>query len=161
MASIANQLAWAAEQLRNQEIPHPRREAELILASLLGYSREQLVVSPDATLRAAKEQHFQQLIEERGKGMPLSYLTGERQFFGLSIEVSPMVLIPRPESELLVEWALERCHARSLQESGCWCCQERPRRSWCSPDRPAHDRMRKTPPESSCCPGNRDTLVKM
>ncbi len=116
MVSIAHELTWAAKQLRKQEIPHPRREAELILACVFGYQREMLVLRHDAAVSDTRKQLFRELIQERGGGKPLAYLTGEREFFGLSFKVSPTVLIPRPESELLVEWALERCRVRLLQE---------------------------------------------
>lgn len=83
-----------------------RLDSEVLLGHLLGYSRTQLVVNSQEPCAPEVAAHFSAFIERRQRGEPTSYITGEREFWGLSFHVSPAVLIPRPESELIVEEAL-------------------------------------------------------
>jgi release factor glutamine methyltransferase len=100
----------------------PLHEARLLLSSALGLSRTTLEahperkVSPDATAR------FRALVARRATGEPIAYLTGQREFYGLEFRVTPQVLIPRAETELLVDIALETNAKRILDlgtGSGC------------------------------------------
>jgi release factor glutamine methyltransferase len=84
----------------------PRLDAELLLAFAAGRTRSSVLASPERELDPAVRERFAALLERRARGEPLAYLTGEREFFSLSLAVSPDVLIPRPETELLVELTL-------------------------------------------------------
>jgi release factor glutamine methyltransferase len=81
-------------------------DAELLLAHVLGQTRARLRSHPEATLAAGQTQLYLELIGRRAAGEPLAYLTGRREFWSLDLAVTPAVLIPRPETELLVERAL-------------------------------------------------------
>ena len=87
-------------------------DVELLLAHVLHSRREHLLVHPDQTLSLTAVHRFRSLIKKRGEGMPLAYLVGSKEFFGLNFIVNKFVLVPRPETELIVEMALDR-----LQES--------------------------------------------
>ncbi len=84
----------------------PRLDAELLLAEILGVGRGTLLARMDDALDAAQSARFEALIARRAAGEPLAYLTGHREFWSLKLAVTPDVLVPRPESELLVERAL-------------------------------------------------------
>lgn len=86
----------------------PAAEARLLLASATGWTRVDLIAHPERTLAPAAQARFSDLAARRRAGAPIAYLLGEREFYGLSLTVSPSVLIPRPETELLVDLALER-----------------------------------------------------
>ncbi len=84
-----------------------RLDAQLLLAHLLDQTRSWLLAHDDALLDAAQTQTLQQQLARRAAGEPLAYVLGEAEFRGLRLQVSPAVLVPRPETELLVEWALQ------------------------------------------------------
>jgi release factor glutamine methyltransferase len=83
-------------------------EARLLLESASGLSRVAMAAHPDALLRQAVVDSYLAAVARRRSGEPIAYLLGQREFYGVSIVVSPEVLIPRPETELLVDFALER-----------------------------------------------------
>jgi release factor glutamine methyltransferase len=83
-----------------------RLDSEVLLGHLLGYTRTQLIINSGEVCKPETVAHFSACIERRQRGEPTSYITGEREFWGLSFKVSPAVLVPRPESELIVEEAL-------------------------------------------------------
>lgn len=89
-------------------IESARFEAQLLLALALGVTRTAVLAETYAAPTEEQRERFQYLVEERAKRVPLAYLRGTQEFFGLDFEVSPAVLIPRPETELLVEFALKR-----------------------------------------------------
>lgn len=84
----------------------PRLTAEALLAHVLGMRRTQLLAQPERPLSAEIEQRFEALVRRAAEGEPLAYLTGAREFHGLEFVVNPHVLVPRPETELLVDEAL-------------------------------------------------------
>lgn len=86
--------------------PDARREAEWLLLAASGTSRAALLAHPDMSVAAADVERFRGWLERRRRGEPLAYLTGTRGFWTLELEVSPDVLVPRPETEMLVERAL-------------------------------------------------------
>jgi release factor glutamine methyltransferase len=86
----------------------PRLDAELLLAAVLGLDRDRLRARQALPLDPAAARAFQALLARRLAGEPVAYLLGRREFWTLDLEVGPAVLVPRPETELLVEWALER-----------------------------------------------------
>jgi release factor glutamine methyltransferase len=98
-------LLRAAEQ-RLAADSSPRLDAELLLASLLGAGRGHLYAHADDPVEAALAARYMALIERRAGGEPLAYLTGRREFWTLTLDVSPAVLVPRPETELVIERAL-------------------------------------------------------
>ena len=83
-------------------------EARILMAHALQCSRVQLVIRENDVLSAEQVNNISGLLLRRMQGEPIAYLTGEREFFGLSLKVTPDVLIPRPETELLVELAMEK-----------------------------------------------------
>jgi release factor glutamine methyltransferase len=106
-------LAAAAARLGGGD--DARAEAELLLAHALGRSRAWLYAWPEFEPAAAQAAQFERLLEARRRGEPIAYLTGRREFWSLDLAVTPAVLIPRPETELLVELAL----ARMPQDEAC------------------------------------------
>jgi release factor glutamine methyltransferase len=105
MNTVGATLHEATARLRSAS-PTARLDAELLLAHVLGISRTRLVASLPDTLDAADAARFAQLAERRIAGEPVAYLVGEREFYGLMFAVDARVLVPRPETELLVELAL-------------------------------------------------------
>jgi release factor glutamine methyltransferase len=81
-------------------------EARLLLAHVLGVPRSQLIAHGERALGPVQAEHFAGLVARRAAGEPVAYITGEREFWGLALRVTPAVLIPRPETELLVERVL-------------------------------------------------------
>ena len=86
--------------------PLPLPEMRALLAHQLGVTREELIARPGLRVAPAHVQAFAQLVDRRQRGEPLAYLLGRKEFYGRVFEVSPAVLIPRPETELLVDIAL-------------------------------------------------------
>ncbi len=86
----------------------PRVEAEMLLMHVVGSSRAGLLTHPERPLTHAQVDEYGELVDDRASGYPLPHLTGEVEFYGLPLEVTPEVLIPRPETEVLVDLALER-----------------------------------------------------
>jgi len=84
-----------------------RRDAEILLGHCLSRPRSWLYTWPEREVSAADADHFRQLLEQRRCGQPVAYLLGQREFWSLSLAVNPHTLIPRPETETLVSWALE------------------------------------------------------
>lgn len=105
----------AALTLGAQQLAHasdtPRLDAELLLAHATSRTRSALLASSDRDVDLAAEARFSALVERRARGEPLAYLTGEREFYSLPLAVSPDVLIPRPETELLVEHTIAAASA--------------------------------------------------
>ncbi|WP_374426646.1 peptide chain release factor N(5)-glutamine methyltransferase [Ideonella dechloratans] len=97
-----------AQALRQaQQAGLDRVDAHLLLGHLLQRERSWLIAHDDAPLPASEQQRFDALVRRRLDGEPVAYLLGEREFHGLTLQVSPAVLVPRPDTEVLVEWALE------------------------------------------------------
>lgn len=90
-----------------------RLDAQWLLEHLFGRPRSWLVAHDQAALSSAQADRYAHLLARRAAGEPLAYLVGEREFRGLLLKLSPAVLVPRPETELLVEWALECLPERS------------------------------------------------
>jgi release factor glutamine methyltransferase len=83
-------------------------DARLLLAAATGFSEASLIASPERALPAAAEAQFLEFVKRRNSGEPVAYILGRKEFYGLELAVDPAVLIPRPETELLVDLALER-----------------------------------------------------
>lgn len=96
------------------------REARLLLAEVAGFSQASLAASPDEDVPFEVETAFLEFVRRRIAGEPVAYLLGRKEFYGLELSVNPSVLIPRPETELLVDLALERDPASVLDlGTGC------------------------------------------
>ena len=90
------------------------REARLLLSRVTGFSEAAVLAFPERTLPADAAERFASFSERRRKGEPVAYILGEKEFYGLRLAVNPAVLIPRPETELLVDLALERAFSSAL-----------------------------------------------
>jgi release factor glutamine methyltransferase len=100
---IADLLRSAAARIGGDS---PRLDAELLLAHHLGWSRGDVLLKADTTVEAVE---FQDLVDRRVAGEPIAHITGHREFWSLDLKVTPDVLIPRPDSETLIEVALKHC----------------------------------------------------
>jgi release factor glutamine methyltransferase len=107
LLTIAEALRDAAEALRASGAAEARREAASLLSHALARDRTFLITHADERLTAEQLHSYLSLVERRVSGEPLQYIKGTQEFYGLDFEVTPDVLIPRPETELLVETALE------------------------------------------------------
>jgi release factor glutamine methyltransferase len=105
--SIRDALAWGAQALRRAAIGNARLDAEVLLRHTLDMDRERLYMSTEAPMSAGQEAKFRELVLRRSRREPVAYITGHKEFWSLDFVVSPAVLIPRPETELLVEVALQ------------------------------------------------------
>ncbi|MBA3624798.1 MAG: peptide chain release factor N(5)-glutamine methyltransferase, partial [Methylibium sp.] len=90
-----------------------RLDAQALLSAVLRQPRAWLLAHDEAALEGEAQTRFQALLERRAQGEPLAYLLGAKEFFGLPLAVTPDVLVPRPDTETLVEWALELLPADS------------------------------------------------
>lgn len=104
MRTVRSILSQARSRLARSD--SPSLDAEVVLAFVLKKSREYLAANPDLQPLPAQSTEFNKLVSRRAKGEPVAYLTGHKEFFGLDFKVNKHVLIPRPETELLVERAL-------------------------------------------------------
>lgn len=105
--TIADAIREGAEMFNAAGLAEARREAGGLLQHVIGRDRTFVLAHPEQQLTDGQLQTFQELLKRRAAGEPLQYLTAQQSFFGLDFEVAPGVLIPRPETELLVELALE------------------------------------------------------
>ena len=112
--TVGDALRAAAPRLRASGSRSPRLDAELLLASALGVSRTELFRDPGRTLRPDEVARFEDLISRRVAREPVAYILGRRAFRTIDLEVTPDVLIPRPETETLVEVALEALAAMPI-----------------------------------------------
>jgi release factor glutamine methyltransferase len=115
MSTVADLLQSGALALEGCS-ESPRLDAELLLGTLLGLSRSGLVAHDHDPVAADSAQAYAGLIDRRRSGSPIAYLTGIREFWSLELDVTPAVLVPRPETELLVELALELLPPRRIPE---------------------------------------------
>lgn len=110
--TLAEALAWAADRLAPSS-PTPRLDAQVLLGHVLGWSRARVLGEGQATLTPEQHARFQQLIARRAALEPVAYLVGHKEFYGRDFAVTPAVLVPRPETELLVEAALQWARAQA------------------------------------------------
>jgi release factor glutamine methyltransferase len=104
--SVARALARAIEHLTPPVSESPRLDGEVLLAHVLHADRSWLYAHTDHLLSASQQSEFFAMVSRRASGEPVAYLVGHKEFFGLDFLVSPAVLVPRPETELLVETAI-------------------------------------------------------
>jgi release factor glutamine methyltransferase len=113
---IRSALKLGIAQLRAAHVPSDTLAAELLLLHATGRTRTSLYSHPEDDLTESESQNYFSLIERRAAGVPTQHLTGKQEFWGLEFEVTPDVLIPRPETEHLIEVALDRLALRDLRE---------------------------------------------
>jgi release factor glutamine methyltransferase len=105
--TVGRLLQWTADYLKGRGADSPRLDAEILLAEALGCQRIQLYTAFEDLPPEDKRTAFRELVRQRAEGTPVAYLVGRREFFSLSFKVAPGVLIPRPESELIVVTLLD------------------------------------------------------
>lgn len=114
----------ATRRLKSAAIETAKLDSEVLLAFVLGCNRAELYAHPERVLAVAERERFESLVERRFSHEPVAYLVGEKAFYGLDLLVDPRVLIPRPETELLVDLVLDlvaqadRIHERAVNGNG-------------------------------------------
>ena len=107
-------LQGATDALAAAGVDSPRLDAELLLCEATGWDRARLASEPDAAVEGAAGREFAAAVRRRLRREPLAYITGRKGFRGIELAVDPRALIPRPETELLVDVALELAPATLL-----------------------------------------------
>jgi release factor glutamine methyltransferase len=110
--TILKTLQWTAGYFREKGIEQARPDAEILLAHVLDCERIDLYLRYDKPLNPSELERYRTLIRRRARREPVAYITGHREFWSLDFCVTPDVLIPRPETERLVELVLEHCPAQ-------------------------------------------------
>src|SRR5580704_8607708 len=111
---VRTALKTGIADLREAGVPSFTLAAELLLLHVAGQNRTWLYAHPEEALPDERLEHFLELIARRAGGEPTQYLTGKQEFWGLEFEVTPAVLIPRPETEQVMEVALARLGPRGF-----------------------------------------------
>jgi len=106
--TILKLLRWTTDYFKSHHIENPRASAEILLSHMLGTARIDLYVRYDQPLMESELASFKALIKRRVRREPVAYIVGEKEFWSMNLTVTPAVLIPRPETECLVEAALQR-----------------------------------------------------
>ena len=109
--TIGSLLQWTKQYFRDKGVENPRLDADVLLSSLLGKDRVYLYVHFDQPMEQEELVKFREMVRRRAAREPVAYIVGHREFMGLEFRVSPAVLIPRPDTEVLVEAAIERLAA--------------------------------------------------
>jgi release factor glutamine methyltransferase len=105
--TLKQALSTAITRLASSEVPSPRMNAELLLMFTLGRDRAYLYAHPERELDADEARSYEHALAERERGVPTQYITGHQEFWGMDLIVTPAILIPRPETEHVVEAVLE------------------------------------------------------
>lgn len=106
--TIGGILEWTKQYFSGKGVDNPRLDAEVLLSHILCRDRLYLYVHYDQPLSVEELAAFRECVRKRAARVPVAYITGEKEFFGLTFSVSPAVLVPRPETELLVETVVKR-----------------------------------------------------
>jgi len=114
--TIGRLLNWTTDYLADRGSPSARLDTELLLAEACGCERIELYTRFDTPASDKTRTTFRELVQRRAEGMPVAYLLGRRDFYSSTFRVSPAVLIPRPETELLVVALLDLVNARGSEE---------------------------------------------
>lgn len=104
---LRESLASAITRLTTENVPSPRLNAELLLMFTLNVDRAYLFAHPERELTDDEQSRYDSALAERARGVPAQYITGHQEFWGMDLIVSPAVLIPRPETEHLIESVME------------------------------------------------------
>jgi release factor glutamine methyltransferase len=111
--TIGRLLTWTSDYLSEHDSDSPRLDAEILLGHILGLERINLYVNINDEPSDEQKARFRELIKQRAAGAPVAYLVEEKEFFSIPLRVTPAVLIPRPETELLVLGAVDFARSRS------------------------------------------------
>jgi release factor glutamine methyltransferase len=103
---LKDALTWAADRLTAAQVGSPRMNAELLLMFVLGCDRAYFFAHPERELTAEEQARYDDALTRRAHGVPAQYITGHQEFWGMDFLVSPTVLIPRPETEHVIETVL-------------------------------------------------------
>jgi release factor glutamine methyltransferase len=117
MMTVLEILNWSTHTLKDHQVENPRLNAELLLARVLNLSREGLYAGFNGQFKKEEKEAFERLIERRISGEPLQYILGHQEFWSIDFKVDPRVLIPRPETELLVEQGVSTLSETSLMQT--------------------------------------------
>ncbi|HXY23468.1 MAG TPA: peptide chain release factor N(5)-glutamine methyltransferase [Candidatus Acidoferrum sp.] len=112
---IRTALKRGLAQLRDAHVPSYTLAAELLLLHVLGRNRTWIYSHPEEEISAAHAERYAELLRRRMSGAPTQHLTGKQEFWGLELEITPDVLIPRPETEHVIEVALDRLAVREIR----------------------------------------------
>lgn len=112
--TIRRVLTWASDDFKKRGFESPRLEAEILLGSILGVDRVRLIVDATRPLSDDELGAYRSVIQRRREGEPSAYILNQREFFGREFYVDSRVLVPRPDTETLVEVALHRTRHRYL-----------------------------------------------
>ncbi|WP_035172481.1 peptide chain release factor N(5)-glutamine methyltransferase [Caldanaerobius polysaccharolyticus] len=105
--NVRDAILWGAKSLKKAGVQTSRLDAELIMSYALKCERSHLIAARDRTLSPDEIESYAQLIKKRIKGIPVAYITGVKEFMGMDFAVNPSVLIPRPDTEVLVESVID------------------------------------------------------
>lgn len=106
--TIGSILKWTGQYFAEKGVENPRLDAEVLLSHILDRERIQLYVNFDQPLQPQELTAFREAVKKRVARMPVAYITGHKEFMGLDFRVAPAVLIPRPDTEILVEAVLQK-----------------------------------------------------
>ncbi|MGD0077801.1 MAG: peptide chain release factor N(5)-glutamine methyltransferase [Sedimentisphaerales bacterium] len=120
--TIQKLLNWVAEYLKNKGVDSPRLSAELLLSHVLGLKRIELYTQFNKIVEQEQLTQLHGLVKRAAEHEPIAYLTGKREFYSLEFEITKDCLIPRPETELLVERAIEFLRKRNGEQFVCDLC---------------------------------------
>ena len=110
--TIGRILKWTEQYFKEKGIESPRLDAEVLLSHILGRERIYLYVHFDKPLEPAELARYREAIKQRVQRVPVAYIIGEKEFMGLTFRVTADTLVPRPDTEILVQAAIERLRAR-------------------------------------------------
>lgn len=110
--TIGRILKWTEQYFKGKGIESPRLDAEVLLSHILGRERIYLYVHFDEPLEPAELARYREAIKQRVQRVPVAYIIGEKEFMGLTFKVTADTLVPRPDTEILVQAAVERLRAR-------------------------------------------------
>lgn len=117
METVRQALTWAKKELSKADIQGPGLDAEVLLTFAAGLDRLDIYRDPDRALSNDIQAAYKALVRERCGGKPVAYITGQKEFMSMEFTVNPNVLIPRPETEILAEWVIDKAQKKSENNS--------------------------------------------
>ena len=115
--TVGKILKWTENYFKEKGVETPRLDAEVLLAKVLKRERIYLYVHFDEPLQPDELASFREMIKKRVAHMPVAYILGEKEFMGLKFKVTPATLVPRPDTEILVQRAVELLRAKKADDS--------------------------------------------
>jgi len=117
VVTVLEAISLAAQRLSDRAITRARPEAELLVGAALGRSRESLLTHPEHQLSGEAQAALEELVARRAAREPLAYILGEIEFYSLPFHTTPEAIVPRPETELLVEAVVNRRRPRDTHSA--------------------------------------------